>query len=365
MTRHYRNSIFIINDEYNCPLYNVKEEIEVIDNALKIPTGKPVCMILVNDIVELTDEETLIEKQAQGFGERNEYQCGGCGGIIKFEFKKERNFTTLQMRMLAAAERKEKLREVIKYVAELREIDLFDTLNDDDLLDLATLLDFEHFDWGYFVSHKGEVGDKLYIIVSGCVDVLDDDGSILAEMRVGDVFGELSLLSGEKMSTTIQTAEPSVIATLNKKNFRHVLIRYPGLHEFLYKLFVERIAKLNEQRAEELTSGMIGHFTDISPVEISQMMNSNQKTGYLDIDADFIRGKLLFNEGEVVKVDLGLKKGIEGFYDFLSLNSGRFEFIQGLSSSEKKLKPIGSFMGMLMEGMKRLDDRRAMNSNRK
>lgn len=358
MSSHFKNSIFIITDEHNCPFYNAKEEFEVSENALKIPTGKPVCLILAQDIVLLTSEQVIQERQEQSIGEQTEFTCGGCGGIIKFEYKKAKTWSTQQMKLLVAAERKEKLREVIRYVDDLREINLFSSLSDDDLLDLGTLLEFEHYDWGFFVSQKGQAGNKLYIIISGQVEVLDDEGVILAEMGAGEVFGELSMISGEAMTTTIQAAEPSVIATLNKKNFRHVLVRFPSLQIFLYKLFVERITELNAQRAEELSSGMVGQLSDISPVEISQMINSNQKTGYLEIESEYHNGKILFNGGEVVKVDLGFKKGITGFYEFIALSQGRFKFIQGLSASERRLKPIGGFMGMLMEGMKRLDDRR-------
>lgn len=358
MITHFKNSIFVVTDEHNCPFYNAKEELEISENALKIPTNKPVCLILAQDIINLTSEQAILDRKAEGVGEHTEFRCGGCGGVIKFEYKKAKNFTTLQMKLLVAAERKEKLREVIRYVDDLRKVDLFNSLSDDDLLDLGTLLDFEFYDWGYFVSQKGQVGSKLYIIISGEVEVLDDEGVILGEMSAGDVFGELSMISGETMTTTIQASEPCVIATLNKKNFRHVLVRYPSLQIFLYQLFVERITKLNEKRSEELSSGMVGQLSDISPVEISQMINSNHKTGILELESEYLNGKIFFNEGEVVKVDLGYKKGINGFYDFIAMNDGRFKFIQGLSASERKMKPIGGFMGMLMEGMKRFDDLR-------
>jgi len=358
MITHFKNSIFIVTSEHNCPLYNAKEELEISENALKTSAGKPVCLILAQDIVELTSEQAIIERQNDGVREQTEFQCGGCGGLIKFEYKKAKNFSTLQMKMLVAAERKEKLREVIGYVDDLRKVELFNSLSDDDLLDLGTLLEFEFYDWGYFVSQKGQAGSKLFIIVSGIVEVLDDEGVILEELGAGDVFGELSMISNETMTTTIQASEPCVIATLNKKNFRHVLVRYPSLQSFLYQVFVERITKLNAKRAEELSSGMVGQLSDISPVEISQMINSNHKTGVLEIESEFLNGKLLFNEGEVVRVDFGYKRGISGFYDFIALNDGRFKFVQGLSASERRLKPIGGFMGMLMEGMKRLDDLR-------
>jgi len=41
----------------------------------------------------------------------------------------------------------------------------------------------------------------------------------------------------------------------------------------------------------------------------------------------------------------------------LSINEGRFKFVHGLSRREMELDVIGGFMGMLMEGMKRIDDR--------
>ena len=358
MVSHFKNSIFIVSEENNCPFYNAKEEFEISENALRIPTGKPVCLILAQDVIALTSEEAILERQSKGLGEQPEFKCSGCGGVIKFEYKKAKNYSTLQMKLLVASERKEKLREVIRYVDDLRGIDLFNSLSDDDLLDLGTLLEFEHYDWGYFVAQKGQESSKLYIIISGRVEMLDDEGGILAEMGAGEVFGEFSMISGEKMTATVQAAEPCVIATLNKKNFRHVLVRFPSLQVFLYKLFVERITKLNEARAEELNTSMAGKLSDISPVEISQMINSNQKTGYLEIESEYLNGKILFNEGEVVRVDLGYRKGITGFYDFIALNDGRFKFVQGLSASERKLKSIGGFMGMLMEGMKRLDDLR-------
>lgn len=358
MITHFKNSIFIVTDEHNCPFYNAREELEISENAMKTAAGKPVCLILVQDIIALTSEQAMLDRQSGGLGEQTEFKCGGCGGVIKFEYKKAKNYSTLQMKLLVAAERKEKLREVIRYVDDLRKVDLFNSLSDDDLLDLGTLLEFEHYDWGYFVSQKGQAGSKLYIIVKGEVEVLDDEGVILAELGAGDVFGELSMISGETMTTTIQAAEPCVIATLNKKNFRHVLVRYPSLQIFLYQLFVERITALNEKRADELSSGMVGQLSDISPVEISQMINSNHKTGVLEVESEFLNGKILFKDGDVVKVDFGYKKGTNGFYDFIALNDGRFKFVQGLSASERRLKPIGGFMGMLMESMKRLDDLR-------
>ena len=133
-------------------------------------------------------------------------------------------------------------------------------------------------------------------------------------------------------------------------------VRFPALQVFFYKLLVGRITTINQQRAEELSSGMVGQFADIPPVELLQMINSNQKTGALKLEAGKSKGQLLFNEGELVYAIFNGKDAQEAFYDVLALKDGRFKFVQGLSPQDIQYKVIGGFMGMLMEGMKRLDD---------
>ncbi len=355
----FRNGVFIITEEKNCPLYNVGEEMAVNEGSFKLPASKPTCLILAQDVIELVSEDVAFESLQQGANKKTKFECGGCTGIIRFEFKKEKGYATLQMKLLAAADRKEKIKQVASYAGTLRSISIFSSLSDDDLLDLATLLEFEDFEWGFPIAQRGDPGSKLYIMISGRVEVIDDEGVVLAEMGPGDVFGEMSLLSGERVTATILAAEPCEIATMSQKNFRHILNKYPALQVFFYKLLVSRITSINVQRAEELASGMVGQLSDISVVELCQMINSNQKTGHLKLESTSeSKGRVVFNEGEIVMAYLGMAEGKEAFYDILELTEGRFKFVQGLSRSEKKLPVVGGFMGMLMEGMKRLDDRR-------
>lgn len=113
---------------------------------------------------------------------------------------------------------------------------------------------------------------------------------------------------------------------------------------------------MNLQRAEELSSGMVGQLSDISPVEVCQMINANQKTGRLRLEFEDSRAVITFHEGELVHAEIDGLLGKDAFYRILSMDNGRFKFTQGLTEKEKALDVIGGFMGMLMEGMKRLDD---------
>ena len=353
----FRNGVFIITEEDNCPLYNVREELKVGEGILTLPAGKPACLTLTRDLIEIASADISYENYARGSTRKAKFECGGCSGLIRFEYKKEKGFATLQMKLLAAAERREKIMSVSSFAGLLRSIEIFSPLSDEDLLDLSTLLELVDYPWQFPITQKGDPGNRLYILLSGRAEVIDDHGVTLAELHRGEVFGEMSLLSGERVTTTIMAAEPCQIAVMNHKNFRHILVRFPSLQVFFYKLLVSRITKMNMQRAEELASGMVGQLSDISAIELCQMINANQKTGKLNIQFEQKRVIIAFNEGELVHAEFNGIKGKEAFYRLLAMETGRFKFSQGLNDKEKTFDVIGGFMGMLMEGMKRLDDR--------
>jgi CRP/FNR family transcriptional regulator, cyclic AMP receptor protein len=353
-----RNGIFLITEESHCPLYNVGEEFVVSEISLKFPAAKATCLVLAHDIFNIVSEDVSFEKIRKGETQKAKFECGGCTGLIRFEFKKEKEFATLQMKLLAAAERKDRIKIVAKFAGLLRSIDIFKMLTDDDLLDLATLLVLENYEWGFPIAQKGDPGTNLFIIISGRVEVVDDEGVAFAEMGKGDVFGEMSLLTGDKVTATILAAEPCRIAKMSQKNFRHILNRFPALQVFFYKLLVSRITAINLKRAEELGSGMVGQIVDIPPVELCQMINSIQKTGRLIFDANDTKALLLFHEGEILQAIYNDINGKNAFYRILAMTKGRFKFVQGLTTAEKKHDVIGGFMAMLMEGMRRIDDRR-------
>ena len=353
----FRNGIFLVTEEDHCPLYNVGEEFAVNEGVLKLPMAKPTCLTLAKEIITIVSEGESYERFEHGEKIKTKFDCGGCTGLIRFEFKKEKGFATLQMKLLAASDRKEKIKGVDRFAGLLRTIDIFEPLKDDDLLDLATLMELREYPWGFPIIQKGDPGMQLYIIVSGRVEILDEEGLAFGEMERGEVFGEMSLLSGDPVTTTITAAEPCQLAIMSHKNFRHILNRFPALQVFFYKLLVSRITSINQQRAEELASGMTGQLADISPVELCQMINTNQKTGILLLDSEERQAVLMFNEGELIHAELADRKDKDAFYDILSFKTGRFKFTHGLTVSQRKKDVIGGFMGLVMEGMKRLDDR--------
>ena len=68
---------------------------------------------------------------------------------------------------------------------------------------------------------------------------------------------------------------------------------------------------------------------------------------------------MAFNEGELVRADCGSLTGKEAFFAVLARGEGSFTYTSGLTAEELGLPVIGGFMGLIMEGMRRLDEDQA------
>jgi CRP-like cAMP-binding protein len=91
-----------------------------------------------------------------------------------------------------------------------------------------------NFAAGDTVIRQGDEGDYFYAIVSGrCLVTretpLNREGIKLAELGMGDTFGEESLISGAKRNATVTMATDGVLMRLGKDDF-NTLLNEPMLH---------------------------------------------------------------------------------------------------------------------------------------
>ncbi|HEY6484050.1 MAG TPA: cyclic nucleotide-binding domain-containing protein [Steroidobacteraceae bacterium] len=81
---------------------------------------------------------------------------------------------------------------------------------------------------GDVVIKQGEEGDFFYVIVNGkCIVTretpLNRDGIKLAELGVGDTFGEEALIAEAKRNATVAMLTDGVLMRLNKQDFRELM----------------------------------------------------------------------------------------------------------------------------------------------
>ena len=83
------------------------------------------------------------------------------------------------------------------------------------------------FNPGQLVICEGDVGDSAYMVASGKCRAFRtrSDGSqeTLAEMGVGDVFGEVALLLEEPRAASVEAVEPTTVLVLDKRTMQEGL----------------------------------------------------------------------------------------------------------------------------------------------
>ena len=74
---------------------------------------------------------------------------------------------------------------------------------------------------GEHIITFGEVAMEMYFIVKGRVEIISSDGIMLAEIGVGENFGEMALLADDNVrSATVLAATDVSVAIMRKKDFK-------------------------------------------------------------------------------------------------------------------------------------------------
>ncbi len=342
-----RNSpVFKIIGENNCPLYEAGDEFYLSDKSFFAPRNKAPCLILIRDIIKILKEQKASDTEAEDEPEAL-FECSGCTGMIRFGYKKEN-------RLFSSDKKSE---DYISVVARsLSKFSIFQAVEEHLVKEFTSYLKFEEFAVGDIIIRKGDPGRSLYIVVSGKIEVVGDDEMSLAFLGKGEVFGEMSLLSGNPVGATVKAVKPTTVLYLVAKDFKKIMSKSPSLQMYFTRLLAGRMAEINTARSEEFASGMAGKLSEMPPSELFQTFNMNQKTGVLTLKLADTTAYLSFREGALINVKYDGKEGEEAFFELLKLKRGRFKFIPGLSAEEMKAPEVGDFMHLLMEGLRRIDE---------
>jgi CRP-like cAMP-binding protein len=96
---------------------------------------------------------------------------------------------------------------------------------------------------------EGEEGQGLFLILKGQVEVSKkgtDGKLVLATLKEGDVFGEISLLQTTATTATCCAVTRGELLFLPKRDFVSTLARHPELKDELSKITAERLKKTRE-----------------------------------------------------------------------------------------------------------------------
>ncbi|GAB4116513.1 MAG: hypothetical protein OHK0013_50120 [Sandaracinaceae bacterium] len=121
---------------------------------------------------------------------------------------------------------------------------LFAPLDRKQRLDLARRFTAHDVAPGVVIIREGEPGRGLFILLAGEVDVSKIDGDskvLLATLKPGDVFGEISLLDDSPTTATITAARPSTVLFLDRAIFNRLVQAFPAIKEYVSQLGEDRL----------------------------------------------------------------------------------------------------------------------------
>ncbi|KAG5442467.1 Cyclic nucleotide-gated cation channel subunit A [Clonorchis sinensis] len=132
----------------------------------------------------------------------------------------------------------------------LKRVEIFQNTEEGFLSELVLRLRMVLFAPGDYVCRKGEIGKQMFIVNRGTLHVLGDDSkTILATLRAGSYFGELSILNlgqyGNRRTASVRSLGYSDLFRLSKSDLWDVLKDYPGARR---KLELHAYKKISEYK---------------------------------------------------------------------------------------------------------------------
>ncbi len=133
----------------------------------------------------------------------------------------------------------------------LKKIEMFEGLTVAELAAVGSVTQDVHYQPGEAVIKRGDMGETMYLMISGEVSVHigDESGQEIEvdRIREGDYFGEMALFEDVARSATIRTETDSRLLMLHKQEFNEIVKEYPEIALTICKVLSSRIRTLHEK----------------------------------------------------------------------------------------------------------------------
>ena len=353
---------FKVVDENNCPYYNTDDEIKLSGNALSLefdreqtfistaivrfPNDRSACRILIGDLTNALVQYKNIDKIPAV-----EMECSGCSGLIRMQTGVNNCFTVNRVTD-SASERTDLIASL------LGNLSIFDSLDEFNIREIVPLLKVKRYPRGAIVLKKGAPAQNFYILLSGVAEVLDDSGICLSRLLKSDVFGEMSLLSGDPVGATIKVVEAATIVTIQGADFKEIINKFPSVQMYLTTLLSKRLAESNLQRTEASRSCISGDLLQMPGIELLQALELSHKSGLLTLTLPKGSAQILIKHGNLIRADYCNKSGKEAVFEILKEREGRFNFSPDIPEDTLDTPEIGSLMEILLDASRMIDEER-------
>ncbi|MEO1262871.1 MAG: patatin-like phospholipase family protein [Bacteroidota bacterium] len=126
---------------------------------------------------------------------------------------------------------------------------IFGDMNDQVFDSLLPYFEWKELHGNRFLFHQGDVGNKLFILISGRLQVVmrrkDGSSEILGEVTRGETVGEMAIFTGETRSADIIAVRDSVLVSISRYAFEEIIAKHPTVVMNITRLIIERLKERN------------------------------------------------------------------------------------------------------------------------
>lgn len=101
---------------------------------------------------------------------------------------------------------------------------------------------------GEILFSEGDVGDCMYVLLEGALDVVVA-GETVEKSERGALLGEMALIDRSPRGATVIATEPSRLAKVDERRFNFIIQQNPFFARHVMKVLVDRIRHMNRIHA--------------------------------------------------------------------------------------------------------------------
>ena len=155
----------------------------------------------------------------------------------------------------------------------LGRVELFSDLSEQELERLAEVAVPRSYEAGEVIFRSGDTGDTCFVVRSGAVKVTrrhtDGRTITLAELRPGQIFGELAMFSGETRSATVEALKDTTAVALLAGDVRRTLADHPEIAVKMLAGLADRLRDANERIARQSFQTVAGRVAQVLIAQVA------------------------------------------------------------------------------------------------
>jgi CRP-like cAMP-binding protein len=248
----------------------------------------------------------------------------------------------------------------------LKQSDLFENQPDEVLQAIVLQGQVLDFGEGAVVFRQGDQGDRLYIVISGVLEILttrpdSSDAVPVAYLGSGEVIGELALLTGSPRTATVRCPEQAQLLTLEKPVFFDLLETLPTFGRNLCVVLAKRLEATTLKAPRASSKQLQGNLKYFDLATVIQTLIGAHQTGCLTVtqDGGKVRvAEILFLKGNIAKAKVRHLSGDDAVFQlFQATLEGEFSFTgRNVTEDDVQSDITMPAISLLMESVRLQDE---------